>query len=414
MQKEPFSKAKSRFLPVGGNLFVLVLLVLPSGLSVYAQSDLEFTPILIENEANLWWARALGDINGDGILDLVLQNNNGHGGWLGWYEAQNKGRSWKRHIIAEKAPNGGTFGCGDMDIGDIDNDGDLDILGFEHPGEWDEGGTETDIFWYDNPNWKPHPIGQAPDFIKDLNLTDFNNDGKLDLVTITYTENIMSIFRQDAPDKWNRVKQFTVVNLHEGMDVGDIDGDGDPDVAANGYWVENPGGELTGNWEIRSIDEKWHNQTGDWSKNATKNFCRDITGDGRVEVFISHSERKGYPVSYYQSDNPKKGPWKEYVIEEEMPAAHSLQVFDMDCDGDFDVLAGINKNRAKALDLKEYPVVIFLNQGNNKDWKKHLITKDGIYNAQVGDLENDGDFDIFRLPTHDATTFQVLINQVRK
>ena len=213
---------------------MLVLLVLPSGLSVYAQSDLEFTPILIENEANLWWARALGDINGDGILDLVLQNNNGHGGWLGWYEAQNKGRSWKRHIIAEKAPNGGTFGCGDMDIGDIDNDGDLDILGFEHPGEWDEGGTETEIFWYDNPNWKPHPIGQAPDFIKDLNLTDFNNDGKLDLVTITYTENIMSIFRQDAPDKWNRVKQFTVVNLHEGMDVGDIDGDGDPDVAANG------------------------------------------------------------------------------------------------------------------------------------------------------------------------------------
>ena len=97
-----------------------------------------------------------------------------------------------------------------------------------------------------------------------------------------------------------------------------------------------------------------------------------------------------------------------------MPAAHSLQVFDMDCDGDFDVLAGINKNRAKALDLKEYPVVIFLNQGNNKDWKKHLITKDGIYNAQVGDLENDGDFDIFRLPTHDATTFQVLINQVMK
>ncbi len=399
---------------MGGYLLLVGVLVLTGSLSVCAEAKLEFKPVLIEDEVNLWWARALGDINGDGVLDIALQNNNGHGGWLGWYEAQKKGRAWKRHIIAEKAPNGETFSCGDLDIGDIDNDGDLDILGFQHPGEWDEGGAETEIFWFDNPNWKPHRIGIAPDFIKDLNLTDFNEDGKLDLVTITYAENKMSIFRQDTPVKWTRVQQFTVKNLHEGMDVGDIDGDGDPDVAANGYWVENPGGDLTGKWIIRSIDEKWHNQSGDWSKNATKHFCRDIDGDGRVEVFISHSERKGYPVAYYHTDDPKKGPWKEHVIEKDMPATHSLQVFDMDCDGDFDVLAGINKNRAKALDLKKFPVVIFLNKGNNRDWEKHLITNDGIYNAQIGDLENDGDFDIFRLPTHDATMFEVLINQVKE
>ncbi len=394
-------------------LFVLgLIVVLMVSDSVFGQNGPDFKTYVIDENADLWWARALGDINKDGLLDIALQNNNGHGGWLGWLESANKGQSWKRHIIAEAAPGGGTFACGDMDIGDIDNDGDLDILGFKHPGEWDDGGAPTDIFWFENPEWKSHHIGQAPDFIKDLNLVDFNQDNKLDLVTITYTENTMSIFRQDSPDSWVRVKEIKLENLHEGMDAGDIDGDGDPDVAANGYWVNNPGGDLTGKWSIFSIDSKWHNQDGDWSKNACKVFCRDITGDGRVEVFISHSERKGYPVSWYSSNDPA-GSWTEHVIAKELPAAHTLQVFDMDSDGDFDVLSGLNKNRAKALDIESFPVIIYLNQGDNEKWKELRLTEDGIYNGQIGDLEGDGDNDIFRLPTHNGNIFEVWINQTK-
>lgn len=380
---------------------------------VLGQSGLSFSPIRIEDNANLWWARALGDINGDGLLDVVLQNNNGHGGWLGWYEAQNAGKSWKRHIIAQEAPGGGTFACGNMDIGDIDNDGDLDILGFKHPGEWDSEGDPTEIFWFENPGWKHHRIGQASDFIKDLNLTDFNRDRKLDLVVITYAENKFAIFRQDSPKSWVKAKEFKIENLHEGMDVGDIDGDGDTDVATNGYWVENPGGDLTGNWKVHDIDSKWHNQRGDWSKNATKVFCRDITGDGRAEVFISHSERKGYPVSWYHSRDPRQGRWTEHIIAKEMAAAHTLQVFDMDLDGDYDVLAGMNRSRAKALGLEKWPVFVYVNQSNNQLWQRYHVTEVGIYNGQVGDLEGDGDYDIFRLPTHDAKIFEVLVNQIK-
>jgi len=382
--------------------------------AVVGKSGLRFRSVLVEDNANLWWARALGDINGDGLLDLVLQNDNGHGGWLGWYEAQDGGKSWKRRIIAEEAPGGGTFACGDMDIGDIDNDGDLDILGLKHPGEWDKGGEPTDIFWYENPGWTHHHIGRAPGFIKDLNLVDFNQDRKRDLVVITYVGNKMAVFRQDKPRSWVKAKEFKIKNLHEGMDVGDIDGDGDPDVAANGYWVENPGGDLTGNWIVRHIDTKWHNQSGDWSKNATKVFCRDVTGDGRVEVFISHSERKGYPVAWYESSDPRSSSWVEHRIAKEMSAAHTLQVFDMDGDGDYDVLAGVNKSRAKGLGLNTWPVFIYVNQSDNQLWQRYRITDEGIYNGQIGDLEGDGDNDVFRLPTHDAKTFEVLINQIRR
>jgi len=385
------------------------------------QSKLSFEPVQIEDNAENWWARALGDINNDGVLDLVVQNNNAHGGWLGWYEAEKNGKLWTRHIIANKAPKGGTFACGDMAVGDIDNDGDIDVLGFEHPGEWDESGAPTQVYWYEYPGWEHHYIGQGPDFLKDVDLADFNRDRKLDLVAITYEENKLVVFRQNSSNSWTKVQDFKITNLHEGMDVGDIDGDGDPDVAANGYWVENPGGDLTGKWTVRSIDSKWHNQTGDWSKNATKVFCRDITGDGRVEVFISHSERKDYPVSWYESSHPKNGSWTEHIIASELAAAHTLKVFDMDKDGDYDVVTGVNKDRAKGLKVNYWPVIVYLNQGrdpalrepNNLVWKRHIITDDGIYNGQVGDLEGDGDFDIFRLPTHSGKLFEVLVNQLR-
>lgn len=379
-------------------------------------AEMSFEPAIVSETANLWWARDAVDLNGDGLLDVALQNDNGHGGWLGWLEAQEGARSWQQHIIAETAPNGETFAVGDLEAGDVDNDGDPDIFAFAHPGEWDEGGAPTTIYWYENgegDTWTPHEVGQAPAFIKDVNIADFNNDDRLDLVTITYEKKNLSIFRQDSPTSWTKVQDFTIENLHEGMDVGDIDGDGDLDIATNGYWVENPGGDLSGPWTVRSIADKWHNQDGDWSKNATKVTVADIDNDGRGEVFITHSERAGYPLAWYDSENPKDGSWSEHIIIEDWPAAQSMQIADMDLDGDLDVISGVNQGRAKNLDQSSFPVTVFLNEGGGQSWTRHEVTDQGIYNAEVADVDGDGDPDLFRLASHDAETFELLLNQVQ-
>ena len=388
------------------SIFTLLVFV-----SCAKQKELQFISNPISDNANAWWARALGDINGDGILDVALQNDNAKGGWLGWLEGTTDSSIWKQHIIAGNEIDADSFACGDYDIGDIDNDGDIDLLGFKHSGERDGAGDPTEIFWYSNPEWKATYIGQAPNFIKDISLADLNNDGRLDMVTVCYIDNTLSIFRQDSPDVWVLVHELKIKNLHEGLDVGDIDGDGDIDIATDGYWLENPGDDFSAEWNLYVIDEKWNNQEGDWSINATKVFCEDINNDGRAEVFISHSETKGYPVAWYESANPKEGNWKEHIIVEDLPAVHTLQVFDFDLDGDMDVLAGVNKGRAKKIGYTEFPVTIYLNQGNNETWLPLVLTNDGIYNGQVGDLEGDGDYDIFRIDMHWAKNFEVMVNQ---
>ena len=371
---------------------------------------LSFETVRISNEGNLWFAYAMADVNGDGLQDFITNNNGGFGGWTGWLEAK-RDSLWPIHIIAEQGPTDSTFSSSALDAADIDGDGDIDLLGLQQTGAWDDEDQPTEMYWYENPDWNYHRIGTAPDFIKDIKIVDLNDDGKNDIVAMTYVESNFFVLRQDGPEQWTKVNDQKITNLHEGMDVGDIDGDGDLDVAANGYWVQNPGGTLEEPWIPYVIDEKWHNQEGDWSKNATKTTCYDFDNDGRVEILTSHSERAGYPISLYRSDDPVNGSWQETVLMEDVPACHTLQVSDIDLDGDPDIVTGINRARAQDLEVNHSEVWVLINDGQN-NFTPTVISDEGIYNGVVVDFEGDGDDDIVRLTGHDAETIELMVNQI--
>ena len=173
-------------------------------------------------------------------------------------------------------------------------------------------------------------------------------------------------------------------------------------------------GSLDEEWPLASYDTIWHNQNEDhWARNATKTVCMDVDGDGKAEVFTSHSEKSGYPVARYDYE---AGVWQKQVILTTLPAAHNLQVADMDNDGSFEVLTGVNRHRAVGIADEtgaamptDFPVLI-MSQSDGQ-WEGQVINNDGSYNLLVGDLEGDGDTDIIRWTSHDRKDMWLMKNR---
>ena len=376
-------------------------------------NSLSFVSHRVVEDAKWWWALTISDVTNDGLQDIVYINNNANGGHLAFRAGNKEGGLWETTIVAEAPPTGGTFAAGDLETGDMDGDGDQDILAVKHTGEWDDAGDSAELFYYENPSWAPHAIGEAKDAVKDLSIGDFDGDGRNDLAVLTFDESNLRIHHQQPDGSFKMVQDITQKSLHEGMDLGDIDGDGDLDIAANGFVFMNPGGgDLTGDWKIETINEKWNTQTGDWSANGTKSFIAEFI-PGKPVIFMTHSERAGFPLAFYERRDDGSG-YTETIILPELPAAHTLQVFDMDLDGDLDIVTGINPARATNLEprIDHAEVMVLINNGIEK-WGQKIIEVDGIYNGRVADFEGDGDYDIFRYPNHEAEELFLIENQVK-
>lgn len=367
--------------------------------------------IVPEGGAKLWWARSHADVNKDGLLDFFVINNNASGGWIGWYETVPGFGSSIQHIIAEKSPDGELFAAGDLASGDIDGDGDIDVLGPVSPGEWGGAGEPTKLYWYENPGWQAHYIGTYPCFIKDFDLVDLNGDGKLDVAATAHAARKMYVYRQDSPDEWTRAAEVYVEHLHEGQHVGDVDGDGDVDVISTGFCFFNPGGDMESTWSVSNIDPYWNSENAySWEYNATKIICADIDEDGADEVFISCSEKFRTRVAWYDLKQDCGNQWIRHEIGVNA-YSHTLQVGDMDNDGDLDVISGNNGDQG----FPDFsPVILFFQGEGEFDWQiwqqSQLLSKTGAYNSYLGDVEGDGDLDFSRYDGHDSSFYELWEN----
>jgi hypothetical protein len=135
----------------------------------------------------------------------------------------------------------------------------------------------------------------------------------------------------------------------------------------------------------------------------------DIDNDNMDEVFISCSEKFRDRVAWYDLINAENNEWEMNKIGKNW-LSHTLQVGDMDLDGDYDVISG---NNAHQEDPQNSPIKLFLNQGDNKNWKEQILSKEGAYNSYIGDVEGDGDLDFFRYPGHESKFYELWINKTK-
>ncbi len=314
------------------------------------------------------WLKAVGDLNGDGKLDLIAGGRTSGG--LVWYE--NPG--WKKHRIA-----GGKFGT-DGEVADMDGDGDPDVVALEH--------DPPRIVWFENPGWKPHIAGHQR--LHDIEVTDFDGDGDLDLVgrnqgAFSAKGDLLHFYRQESGGKWSH--GILKIPDGEGLRLADLDGDGDADAVVERHWYENTGDPLSAAWPA-------HRYAGEWDYPFTFVAAGDIDGDGRTDIALSPSERAGgsYRISWFEAPaDPKSGAWREHVIDSPVETVHHfIGIADFNGDGLGDV-ATAEMHQGEDPD----EVKVYLNPGSGRAWKKLVLATTASHSMRIADIDGDGDPDLY-------------------
>lgn len=374
-----------RFTGKFGSIVFGLILVL-SVLFVGLEASTSFTHRIIDkNPMDTVWAKGLGDFNGDGHTDIVIA---GREGTVVCYENPGSAAGkWNKHTIYQ-GPKIGLEGCA---TGDIDNDGDVDII---------LGGHYTHVIYcLENPGksggkWKLHNLGGP---MSDATyLHDFDGDGKLDIVTRAsqlWSKGVgrdLYIWKQgSAPfDHMCWKRYIRQVGTGEHFNIGDVDQDGKIDIIFANKWLKNNGNINPWTWKEYSF-------TSAWTHDRTYPFVADVDNDGRNDIVLTPTERDNqtYKTAWYKAPTDRTSSnWTEHIIENNIQCVtHALGVYDFDCDGDLDVFTA---EMEQSVDPDE--VRIYYNaDGKGGIWEKQGIAATGSHWCQFFDIEGDGDIDIF-------------------
>jgi hypothetical protein len=326
-----------------------------------------------------WGAVAVADFDGDGRPEFATGGKGG--GFYHVYDYDVETKTWVRHVITHDfSPNVGAAAT------DLDGDGRLELV----CGEWGER-----LMWLVPPEsgldgWTSHEVAKGLDDPHDVLAADLNGDGR-DEIIVREKEGRLILF--EVPDNPHDAWKQTVVAQFldgDGTAVADLSGNGALDIVTNMGWFENVNGDGLVWVQHPLVPDglNWHPES--------RLVVGDVDGDGHLEVVITESEMGRARLAILRPSTWDE-PWQSEVILGaglDLRALHSLQIVDLDGDGELEIFTAEMEN-GKTDGVLAKPRWWCLKFERNK-WVPHvLLDKNlGTHSAVVADYDGDGHLDI--------------------
>lgn len=320
---------------------------------------------------------AMADLNNDGFKDIAS------GKWVYFNPGGDMTGKWKKQTLPVNA---------DLLLQiNVDNDENADLIAEDGSGY---------VYWFEmndraGENWYYRKIGNAGKGNHMLStqgyaLTQLESGGKPEIIIVGGEQPEGAIYYFKIPskpesDEWPR----TVVNpavYPEGVGYADFDHDWDIDLCATSEvntkisWYENPG-DGSGDWNAHFVG---------YLNGADRFVTGDMDGDGGMDIIATGANGTENGIYWFNTpEDPRTGKWIWHTIINtgKENSMNSLDIADMDQDGDMDLISGTH--------MGQLNISIWENDGKGH-FIEHIVDtgKESHLGSRVADLDGDGDLDI--------------------
>ena len=320
------------------------------------------------------------DVDNDGLQDVVT------GGW--WYKNPgNPNGIWDRKTIGDPLNNLAA-------VYDFDGDGLIDVLGTMGQ----SSDSDPRFVWAHNDGSGSFSVLSniepgVGDFLQGVAVGRFEFGGDLKIALSWHASGngvqMLSVPSNSLNNPW-KLETISTTSEDEALSMGDIDRDGEQDILLGTVWLENSGSS----WNEHLLHNTSNSPYGE--SDPDRNHLADINQDGRLDAVVGYEaisvEGK---LAWYEQGADATAIWQEHVIAH-VVGPMSLDVADVDHDGDLDVVVGEHNLG----DPSSARLLVFENvDGIGNQWEEHLVYQGDEHHdgAQVIDIDGDSDLDIISI-----------------